>query len=430
MNKMTEGWPDFWLRGKKIDLIDLIDEINTIHTIETINSIAAVGTLGTLNTVGTIQKINPQTIDSTEYNTVLDLIKKIQQIDNITNLGTLDTINTVGTIQKINPKTIDSTEYNTVLDYVGLINQINTINSIGTLGTVNSVGTVDTISKINPQNGHNVVIDLIDQINTIDTINRINVIHDARVVPNLIRNGSFGTGDLSGWYVLSGEEYVEYDPLYQGYVCVIPVLAGGIQQYVPPILGSTARIRVRYMCSVVGGQMRVSVVFTDGSAEHNFYTVDYENVWYDAVVEPSSNKPIRGIVIFNETDGNTLKVTGIEMLRKPIVYQAEKDRQISREGIVVHFARAFSAGGSSNIVVPASGKALRILAWNFYCDADVTCELRFANSGNVIAGLPAKGATAMNLIGCTAPTGDTDEPVEIYVSGAANVKGWICVMEI
>jgi len=104
-----------------------------------------------------------------------------------------------------------------------------------------------------------------------------------------------------------------------------------------------------------------------------------------------------------------------------------KDRTLSREGTVVHFSVSASAAGSTTIGTPASGKAFRILAWNFYCDSDVVCELRFANSGNVIAGLPAKGATAMNLVGCTAPTGDTDEPIEIYVSDAANVKGWICV---
>jgi len=36
---MTEGWPDFWLRGKKIDLIDLVETINLIKQINTIKAL-------------------------------------------------------------------------------------------------------------------------------------------------------------------------------------------------------------------------------------------------------------------------------------------------------------------------------------------------------------------------------------------------------
>ena len=117
-------------------------------------------------------------------------------------------------------------------------------------------------------------------------------------------------------------------------------------------------------------------------------------------------------------------------LAKDSTLSSELTRTIKREGTVVHFSVSASAAGSTTIGTPASGKAFRILAWNFYCDSDVVCELRFANSKDVIAGLPAKGATAMNLVGCAAPTGDTDEPIEIYVSDAANVKGWICIQEV
>jgi len=73
---------------------------------------------------------------------------------------------------------------------------------------------------------------------------------------------------------------------------------------------------------------------------------------------------------------------------------------------------------------------MQLKGWSFYCDADVICELRFSTSGNVIAALPAKGAHAMNLIGLNGPQGDIGEEIEIYVSGAANVKGWICVKEV
>jgi len=99
-------------------------------------------------------------------------------------------------------------------------------------------------------------------------------------------------------------------------------------------------------------------------------------------------------------------------------------------GTIHHFSVSASGAGSATIYTPASGKAVQILGWSFYCDADVTCELRFASTGNVIAGLPVKGAHAANLVGLKPPQGAVNESVGIYVSGAANVKGWICVKEV
>ena len=111
-------------------------------------------------------------------------------------------------------------------------------------------------------------------------------------------------------------------------------------------------------------------------------------------------------------------------------YRVEVTNTIVRGGSIHHFSVSASSAGSTVIYTPSSGKAVQILGWSFYCDADVTCELRFTSSGNVIAGLPAKGAHATNMIGLTAPQGSTDETVEIYVSDAANVKGWICYKEV
>ena len=111
-------------------------------------------------------------------------------------------------------------------------------------------------------------------------------------------------------------------------------------------------------------------------------------------------------------------------------YKVKVTNTVVREGSISHFSVSATGAGSTVIYTPASGKAVQILGWSFYCDADVTCELRFTSSGNVIAGLPAKGAHATNMIGLTAPQGSTDETVEIYVSDAANVKGWICYKEV
>ena len=107
-----------------------------------------------------------------------------------------------------------------------------------------------------------------------------------------------------------------------------------------------------------------------------------------------------------------------------------KNVSISREGAYTPFSASFSAAGVQTVYTPSSGKKARVLAWSLYNTEDVRVELRFASSGNVIAGLPGKGASAMNLIGLAPPTGDTDETVEIAAWGATTVKGWICVTEV
>lgn len=94
------------------------------------------------------------------------------------------------------------------------------------------------------------------------------------------------------------------------------------------------------------------------------------------------------------------------------------------------YIQHFSTTATADVKTPSSGKALRILAFFYYCTADITTELRFKTSGNVIGGLPAKGACGMNLVGRKGPQGSADEVVEIYLSGAGTVKGWICYEEV
>jgi len=99
---------------------------------------------------------------------------------------------------------------------------------------------------------------------------------------------------------------------------------------------------------------------------------------------------------------------------------------LEHPGTILHFSKT----ATGDVRTPDSGKAQRILAFFYFCTADITTELRFKTSGNVIAGLPAKGAVGMNLIARKAPQGATNEIVEIYLSGAGTVKGWICYEDV
>jgi hypothetical protein len=103
---------------------------------------------------------------------------------------------------------------------------------------------------------------------------------------------------------------------------------------------------------------------------------------------------------------------------------------VDRQGKITHFSVSLSTSGTSTIYTPSTGKAAKVIAWSFYSDSDVVVELRFGTSGKVIAGLPAKGANAMNLIGTEAPTGAADETIVIYGGGAVNVKGWVSIVEV
>jgi len=376
---LSEGWPDFWIRGKKIDLIDLVDTINLIKQINTINTVNNLGTLNTLNTIETIQKINPKTIDTTEYNTVIDLIEKIQQIDNISNLSTLNTINTV---------------------------------------------------------------------ETINTINLIKALYNAEMRQVGITNGDFETGDLTGWftrYVNSeyGTAQVTDEQAFHGdYSCKFTVASpkGANTPEINQLLILPPSLIERidfYWLGEPGTRFWAGVVYTDSTADNFYFDAPTLYIWQNASILGSQLNQDKTVMLIafgpaNETvnEGKTFYLDAINVTLRVPVYQVEKDRTISREGSITHFNVSASAAGSTTIYTPSSGKKAKVLAWNLYCDADVICELRFSTSGNVIAGLPSKGATAMNLIGCTAPTGDTDETIEIYVSDAANIKGWICVQEV
>jgi hypothetical protein len=89
----------------------------------------------------------------------------------------------------------------------------------------------------------------------------------------------------------------------------------------------------------------------------------------------------------------------------------------------------FSKTATGDLVSPSSGKALFVTGFFFYSSADITVELRFKTSGNVIGGIVLKGACGMNLLGIKQPQGAADEKIEIYLSGAGTVKGWVSTSE-
>jgi len=99
-------------------------------------------------------------------------------------------------------------------------------------------------------------------------------------------------------------------------------------------------------------------------------------------------------------------------------------KKLEEMGSITHF----NVSATSTIVTTAL--RLKVIAWNFYNDADITSELRFATSSNVIAGIPGKGINAQERVGRACPTGDTGEALVVYISGTGNSKGWVCTQEV
>ena len=407
---MSEGWPDFWIKGKYIELIDTINTVNLIKTIQQIDNITNLGTLDTINTVGTIQKINPTETE----NVVIDRIAKI---DNVTNLGTLDTLNTIGTIQKINPQNTD----NVVIDRLKLLNLIETINTIQT-------------------------------INNVNLIKRIGSINFANISRSFVVNGSFESGDLTGWYRFPNEisqtnAYVTDEMAYDGiyslkYICDdTPETAtpevDQIVGYIP--VEEIDFIRCK-MYAEAGTILRFQAYYSDGTSDMIDKTVTITG-WNTFVVKGSSLTAGKELFQFgiypaqeSENANKTFYLDAvIGFLRvQTAVHQVEKDRtitDITKVSSIHSFDVSASGSGNNAIWTPASGKAIRLKLVQYESDADVEVGLRFGDSGSLFARRITKGVMALNLVGCNVQ-GAVDEVLNLYTAGAVNVKGFVLGEEI
>lgn len=94
-------------------------------------------------------------------------------------------------------------------------------------------------------------------------------------------------------------------------------------------------------------------------------------------------------------------------------------------GTVTHI----SATSTEDVKTCDAGHTLKVHGYFFYVSADITAELRFKISGNVIGGLTCEGAVGFNFVGKKCPTGADGEDIEIYLSGSGTVKGFIITEE-
>jgi len=84
---------------------------------------------------------------------------------------------------------------------------------------------------------------------------------------------------------------------------------------------------------------------------------------------------------------------------------------------------------TSVIHAPASGKKIRIKAFAWSSNADITTALRFGAGGDLLFVIQAKGVIGMNLIHCNIE-GAVNEALYGYLSGAGTMKGTVLIEEV
>jgi len=129
----------------------------------------------------------------------------------------------------------------------------------------------------------------------------------------------------------------------------------------------------------------------------------------------------------NPHDPQTVEIIASIVLT---VAQQTIERTLQEKGTIASIDLAPTAAGSHNLVTPTTGKAIKVLAWFYYCFDDIKTEIYFATSGLYVAGLPTKGCCGLNTIGRAPPQGAINEPLTIGYSGAGTIRGWVCIEEV
>jgi len=124
----------------------------------------------------------------------------------------------------------------------------------------------------------------------------------------------------------------------------------------------------------------------DTRAEVSNFPTDYAKESKQIVTDADGHGQV-DVLTLPSLPAGTNKIGSVDVDNFPTDYakdttlSSELTRVVKREGSIIHFSVSATASGATTIYTPASGKAVQVLGWSFYCDADVVCELRFTTSG-------------------------------------------------
>lgn len=479
---------------ESVDLIDLITKISEITIIKTVEAITNIASLDLIDritlvdlvteitTIGTINKINPDAIN----NVVINLIDKITEISKINPDAThnviIDLITEITTV-----KTIDKV---TLID---LITKVSEITNVGTIERIN-FGIFDLKENIIKDSGFESRDWLIWKRSDEDNAILDNtVFHSGKYSLKLMLKTGIATITQYLNNVLVDEItplflWVATNPISFGHgvkltVQVFYTDATSSSEVITPTIvwtfytvNLTSGKRVQYIRLYLSTAEAGDVVWVDDlyCTRQSWVVTQLDETKLKATVTQAADVKVvqptaadlkamvtqaeKDRIITSITKGDYLsalpnppnldvalstrlkkedlnldanKDLQVDVKTAPSIYvhQVSIDRIITsmpQRGSIIHISKT----ATGDIITPESGKKVAILGYFYYSSADITTELRFKTSGSIIAGLTVKGAVGMNLIGMKPPTGAIDEIVEIYLSDAGTVKGWVCYEEV
>ena len=206
------------------------------------------------------------------------------------------------------------------IEYIDLINVINTINRINQIELINNIANVSLIQTISDVHGISNIgnVDLIKNISNVELIEKIDKIVRIEYVPikeQIITNGDFETGDLSGWDGPTAGLLIDDTTSYRGtYSCRISP-GYWIQQAIGKCYGDEIIVDFALKGEVGGEKLEVMLIFMDGTTEAATFTA--LDVWDGRTWSPTTHKIVRNIRFTSSSDNTTniwvdyIRITGI-----------------------------------------------------------------------------------------------------------------------
>jgi hypothetical protein len=222
-------------------------------------------------------------------------------------------------------------------------------------------------------------ITLIDGITNIGNIDQIGIIKAIHYLPyGVLQNGSFETGSLYPWYLVSGTAAIFAGGNNDNYCVKFPKgVESEISQLLPPYLGKDLAIRFNAKAVNDGAgtsELDLWIWYVDGTSEGLVASNPPITYWEDYIYLPTQNKRVRRIAfkalatnvrsILLDSTFVVLRPFGIQDIRTDLKVQPEREDLLLKD---VDFAA--NAALQLYLAAVASQKH-KVYAYGYETDAD------------------------------------------------------------
>lgn len=340
------------------------------------------------------------------------------------------------TLTVLGEKNASSTDYYVKVDSFAyrLTEEALSLHSIEYIDLINVINTINRINQI----------ELIDELSTINTINTIknvkSIYHLAgRSLTSLIDNGSFESGDLTGWSKANvyspvtpdfGTITVTNERCWDGEYSAKIETTDEINY--PPMLWQKVSISTDevdfirlYWYGEANTSFELKIMYDDNSSQEFSNTMGLIPSWTALVATNfDKGKRISWIGVhpkpLEEVNANkTFYVDAITIVPKknPLNSPASTTKYLPLTSI--------SAGGTLDVWVPEPGKKIRLKRFQISVSGATGITLQWSGATSVTDFehyvLPDKGTVVVNLVGCNEVAPEADAVLRIKSSASAFV---------